>query len=442
MQNTKNDVTINIGAVFTNLKKQLASAKNEVKKAFATGTNISMAMNNFEKINKNVDGFTKAISPVRRQFQGWAMSIMFFGMALQKIFTDIWKNGTKTFNDIMHSVEGTVTGFDMLDGSIKYLQFSIGQALEPLAFMMIPIIDAVSEWISENEGLTRTIVSTGLVLGGIFAVGGAGALAINGFLELGEKIGFILTKTDGLKNFDWTALGNAITKGIGLISIGFSLFMAKDAINDFKNGKVMEGLLEALGATATFSGGVMLLKGKGGAYGGALVVAGFALDYASKNQSTFLQDLFNLISYIIPLFGNSAIYIGELFNKMFTDLYYSARIAWLKIVGLFTGKTDWSQISALKLAIETPGKTWLEIYKTQKDNIQNLGKDIQNMYNDMVTGKLDIKVSDNKDTNREQLPLLHYQGYTPYSPIHIQTLNITDPTGVITNAILKEAINR
>lgn len=94
----------------------------------------------------------------KKEFAGWAMSLMFAGMAMKQQFDSIWRASTKTFNDVMQSVEGTVTGFMMLDGALKYLGFTAGQALEPIAYFLIPIIDKVSEWILQNERLFQGIM--------------------------------------------------------------------------------------------------------------------------------------------------------------------------------------------------------------------------------------------------------------------------------------------
>lgn len=145
---------------------------------------------------KNVDGAQRITKSFRNQventdvkFAGWAMSIMFFGMALQKTFDTIWKSSTKTFNDIMHSVDGTTTGFDMLEGSMKFLQFSVGEALEPLAAALVPVIDFVTDLVQKNPELTREIIKWGIILGTLFMVGGAGKLAYDGFASFGIAIG-------------------------------------------------------------------------------------------------------------------------------------------------------------------------------------------------------------------------------------------------------------
>ena len=105
------------------------------------------------------------------KFDGWAMSLMFFGMAIQKTFNDILKKSTKTFQEISHSVEGTATVFDVLGGSVKFLGFLVGDAissfLEPLMPVIAEIVDKLGDWISKNSDLVANIVLIGLAIGTI-----------------------------------------------------------------------------------------------------------------------------------------------------------------------------------------------------------------------------------------------------------------------------------
>jgi hypothetical protein len=124
---------------------------------------------------------SKDIKKQMPEFAGYAMSVMFFGMAMQRVFTNIARTSTKAFQDVMHSVEGTITQFDMLEGSMQYLGFSIGAALEPVIAYLIPIIDAVAEWVNENPKLTAGIISIGIALGAILMTAGMLKLAFDGF---------------------------------------------------------------------------------------------------------------------------------------------------------------------------------------------------------------------------------------------------------------------
>jgi hypothetical protein len=156
---------------YESLKKQYGGA---LQKGFITKTQL---------INEAMKRTRTEMTAGKMQFQGWALSIMFAGQAVKNAMMQIWTSSQKTFQDVMHSTEGTVTGFDMLDGSMKYLGFTIGQALEPIAMWLVPIIDMVANWVSENEGLVRTLFVVLTVFGTIASIVGFAVLAVAGFVE-------------------------------------------------------------------------------------------------------------------------------------------------------------------------------------------------------------------------------------------------------------------
>lgn len=181
----ESDVVIHVRVALENATKQLNKMKTHIaslkKPVAATFKNLDIAINNVEKSQRRLNKITGAAG---KQFAGWALSLMFFGQAIKQIFNRIWRDSTKVFNEVMHSVENTVTGFDLMNGSLTYLKYLAGEALEPIATWLVPIIDAVADWIEQNQGLFRTIVLVMGVLGTAFAVGGAATLAINGFSQL------------------------------------------------------------------------------------------------------------------------------------------------------------------------------------------------------------------------------------------------------------------
>ena len=152
------------------LKKQLTGAKHQLDQ-----TNQSM---------KKAAG----------QFPAWAMSIMFMGMALFRVFQSVWRSASETFREIRESSDGATNGFAMLEGSLKYLGFTVGQALEPIAYMLIPIVDRFAEWVSQNQ---RTATSIALVVGVIaplLMLIGQVTLGLNGLLIFGKKLILTFTK--------------------------------------------------------------------------------------------------------------------------------------------------------------------------------------------------------------------------------------------------------
>ena len=173
-------------AIVPAMTKSMNQLDNEFR---ASHKQMEYARTSIKSIDDVMADLDKQTKKNKVEFAGWAMSIMFFGMALKRTFDTIWKSSTKTFNDVMHSVSGSVTSFDMLDGSLKYLGFSVGQALEPVVMYLIPIIDKISAWVNENQKLTAGIVIALGVFGTFFSVLGSGVLAFNGFKEAAILLG-------------------------------------------------------------------------------------------------------------------------------------------------------------------------------------------------------------------------------------------------------------
>lgn len=203
------------------------------------------------ELNKQVKVLKKQRDDLTRQpaFAGYAMSIMFAGMALQRTFTQLQKFGTKTFNEISHSVEGTVTQSDILDGSMKYLGYTIGEALEPVIEWIIPIIDSITEWTEENPKLVATITTLGVVLGTLFAVGGAGKLALDGFDGLGK----VLKQLNSSK-LSGGIFGLSISAGwiVAILAVAAAFLSINEAMN--KSPLFKKNTEEMLGTLSTAFG--------------------------------------------------------------------------------------------------------------------------------------------------------------------------------------------
>lgn len=269
-------------AYIDNLKQKYKDLSLTLQQA---NINQSTSMNSLKKdLNANqkiLDKTNLKAKQSKREFAGWAMSMMFFGMALKKLFDGIWKSSTKTFQDVMHSVEGATTQFDMMEGSLAYLGFTIGEALEPIVAYIIPIIDAMQQWAEEHPELTAGIVAIGLALGTLFMVGGMAALAINGFIDLGLKIGAAEVSASALLGTLGTLMGIAFA-----IKIAFDF---ADGKTDFS--KSLDDILIAAG---------LILGGLGGStVGMPLLVVGVVLKLLPQEFKDrlimFLGGLFGII---------------------------------------------------------------------------------------------------------------------------------------------------
>lgn len=141
------------------------------------------------------------------RFQGWALSVMFFGMAIQRVFLGIWKFGTKAFQEVAHSVEGMVTQTDMLAGSMKFLGIVVGSALEPLAAALIPIVEKISDWVQQNPELTAEMVKWGSIIGSFLLLVGLLVLGFTGVFTAVANVGSIIA----------AVLGGAATGGAAFL---------------------------------------------------------------------------------------------------------------------------------------------------------------------------------------------------------------------------------
>lgn len=174
------------------LRRTLSGLSNTDTKKFATvAAQVARKQQEFATQTDKLN-----VSLGKIPFAGYALSVMFFGQAVQQVMTQIWRSSTKTFQDIMHSVEGTVTGFDILNGEITYLGFVVGDALEPIASFLTPIVESISNWVVQNEELARVFFIIASVLGTVVALGGFLKLAFDGFAG---ALGVVTPLITGLK---------------------------------------------------------------------------------------------------------------------------------------------------------------------------------------------------------------------------------------------------
>ncbi|HEY9702090.1 MAG TPA: hypothetical protein V6C58_06575, partial [Allocoleopsis sp.] len=261
---------------------------------------VKMDTKQFKEATKDIMGFNAKVNKLSPAFAGWAMSVMFAGMAIQRTMSSITKSAVSTFNEITHSVEGQVTSADMLAGSWKYLQFTIGEALDPLLDKLIPIVDKIAEWVERNPELVAQIIAIGTVLGSLMMVGGGLYLAINGFqgmfiamkaaIILFDKV-FVPTLISG-----FTKIIPFITGPGGILLAFTALFVVLDALSLKIGGwgelfkSVIRGVLRML---------VFLGQGL---VDGLLLPLNFIIDILNGIINTY-----NKMASVIPGFKNSKI---------------------------------------------------------------------------------------------------------------------------------------
>lgn len=162
---------------FTDINKELKSLSNVSPKLI---NGQKLFKNAIAKTNHEFDKMKKGLKASKPEFQSWAMSIMFAGMALQRMSISLITWGTKAYDEVSHSVIGTITETDRLNGAMLYLGYTIGEALSPIVALITPIVMWIANLANEWKKTTAFVIIFGLVVGTIALLFGALTLAING----------------------------------------------------------------------------------------------------------------------------------------------------------------------------------------------------------------------------------------------------------------------
>lgn len=215
---------------------------------------INVQVNN-QDAEKKLEKTRKSIGNTSRAAYSATLSLMFMGYALQRISKQVMDFGTKAYDEISHSVVGTITATDRLNGAMQFLGFSIGEALQPVIEFLVPIIEVISNWVEENQGLTTTFLVLAATIGTAFSVGGSAMMALSGMQKLLSEIGINASKMQ------------IASVGVGLVYAGMSY-------SEFSNGEIFKGVTDAL-----ISAGFMAIAGGKQSIGKAAIGVGVALSF-------------------------------------------------------------------------------------------------------------------------------------------------------------------
>jgi len=122
--------------------------------------------------DKAITAFTdigRHANKMRGSFDMSYLSIMFFGMALQTLFSGLIKMGIGTYKELTKNNTEASTAVTHLEANFQLLKFTLGEALVaallPYMDTIIDIIGRVAQWISENQTLVGWIIAIGAALG-------------------------------------------------------------------------------------------------------------------------------------------------------------------------------------------------------------------------------------------------------------------------------------
>jgi len=177
--------------VITTVVKVVDLATQKYKKIETETRNFGKRIEEFTTVTdrqgKALKTVTKNIDGLNERFQMHYLSILFFGMAIQRIMQGIMQTSVTTYLKITEGSTEASQAIYGLQAGFALLQFSVGEALGNTLISKLPIllslIEAVSDFVAQNQALVSGLLIAGLAFGnflmwtGIIKLGLAGLKA-------------------------------------------------------------------------------------------------------------------------------------------------------------------------------------------------------------------------------------------------------------------------
>lgn len=164
------------------------NTRNLEKNGKAIGFGLSAARD-----AKN-SGLVNWLNRVGAGFEGWAMSLTFLGMMIQRAFLGIMQSGVQTFTKIMQESQIAGTNIQLFSAYMDILKFTIGSVIE--AFLaahpaIFTWIEQLINWIDKNQELVGGLIMFGIIIGTVAMMIGQLTLGAFGIIGALGKVGSI-----------------------------------------------------------------------------------------------------------------------------------------------------------------------------------------------------------------------------------------------------------
>lgn len=157
----------------------LANVDRSVARTTTTQTVHATSMREttkqYNKFGKEVKSVKKNVKGLNRPFQFHYLSIMFFGMAIQRFFQGYARTGADALIKITEGATIQAQAIIGLQAEWRFLTFAIGEAVGEFIRAnpwIGELIEKISDFISQNKQLVGTMIAVGLAVGtALFAIG-------------------------------------------------------------------------------------------------------------------------------------------------------------------------------------------------------------------------------------------------------------------------------
>ena len=216
-----------------------------------------------EVIRKN----TREVTQNWKRFEMWALSVMFFGMQIKRIFGGMWTSMNTAYTKITENTTALGQANLRLSASMTFLQVSIMTALEPILIPLVETIIDLVNWFNELPEPIKQVAGLfivgGYFTGGIMQALGSITMFVNfGLIPLLTKLGLIAGPT-GAAATAGSAISSAFAPFVGGIAIVLSFIWAA--------GLGPDDVFGAIGSTVLAAAGGFLIAGPPGALAAAVI---------------------------------------------------------------------------------------------------------------------------------------------------------------------------
>ncbi len=189
MAQAKFDIFVNIRSFVGQFSKGMRAADR----------NLQKFQGNLQKFEKTTGKTASAMTKLGMKFQQfistfrmWALGLMFFGMAIQRVFMRILKTGVSTFTQIQESMGFAGSAIQQVSAMFKFLGYIVGSVINRYLTPLLPWIwknvRAIKQWMEDNPKLTAKIILWGLAIGTVLAVIGMLVLGLGALLTFITKL--------------------------------------------------------------------------------------------------------------------------------------------------------------------------------------------------------------------------------------------------------------
>ncbi len=235
-----------------------------------------------------IDSQIESVEKARQTFNFGYLSVMFFGMALQRVSQSIIKTTMSAFTKIADGATEASRAVTVVSAEFEFMKFEIGRAIGEALVPLLPIIQKITRGFADfvQQHPEATFYSI------------ASVLAVGGAMSMLGQVGMFLM---GLKEFtvsnEWTAfagpngsLARVSSLAMEGLTIGLGFYFIKELIQDFSKKDYEEAVTDML-----FLASIMMPAGKTAGVLG-LIGLGFTIVNNLKDGQEVYDALANAFS--------------------------------------------------------------------------------------------------------------------------------------------------